>query len=561
MTLYYRFLVLKKRCRDCAPRCLMWGIRRLSVLLLAVMTCLVLGACSGGEENTGGDSYFAGSSGGETLRIVSGSENQELEHILEDCARETGVNIEITYLGSVDIMRTLEQGAENYDVVWPASSIWISLGDSSHLVKHAQSVSTTPVVFGIRQSLADELGFVGREVSVKDILSAIEEGKMSFCMTSATQSNSGASAYIGFLYALMGKQEAMTEADLQDETLKGEITELLSGIDRSSGSSDWLKEMFLNGDYDAMVNYECLIISANRDLEEQGRETLYTVYPYDGLSLADSPFAYVDHGDGNKEEAFLEVQDYLLSDEAQNEIQRTGRRSSSLGVSEENRDVFRQDWGIDVDRVLSPIPMPAADVLMEALNLYQTQFKKPSLTVYCLDFSGSMSGEGNEQMVEAMAQILIQENAERNLLQASENEVNIVIPFDDDVIDVWTAPDSSPESLEALYNEIQDEVCAGGTDIYRAAREGILQMTSGYDLDQYTPAVILLTDGMSNGDMDYDDFQEFYREEGVDVPVFSIMFGDAEEEQLEELAALSNARVFDGREDLIGAFRSVKGYN
>ena len=47
----------------------------------------------------------------------------------------------------------------------------------------------------------------------------------------------------------------------------------------------------------------------------------------------------------------------------------------------------------------------------------------------------------------------------------------------------------------------------------------------------------------------------------MDVPVFSILFGDAEEEQLDELAQLTNARVFDGREDLIGAFRSVKGYN
>ena len=40
-----------------------------------------------------------------------------------------------------------------------------------------------------------------------------------------------------------------------------------------------------------------------------------------------------------------------------------------------------------------------------------------------------------------------------------------------------------------------------------------------------------------------------------------IMFGDADESQLEDLAELTNARVFDGREDLVGAFRSVKGYN
>ena len=61
--------------------------------------------------------------------------------------------------------------------------------------------------------------------------------------------------------------------------------------------------------------------------------------------------------------------------------------------------------------------------------------------------------------------------------------------------------------------------------------------------------------------MDYSDFAEAYQDYGSDIPVFSIMFGDAREDQLEELANLTNARVFDGREDLIGAFRSVKGYN
>ena len=56
-------------------------------------------------------------------------------------------------------------------------------------------------------------------------------------------------------------------------------------------------------------------------------------------------------------------------------------------------------------------------------------------------------------------------------------------------------------------------------------------------------------------------FMENYRALGMDVPVFSIMFGDADPEQLEQLAEATNARVFDGREELIDAFRKVKGYN
>ena len=495
---------------------------------------------------------------GGQIRILSGSENQELETIIQECSEATGVEIQMEYKGSVDIMRELENGAPDYDAVWPASSIWVSMGDTGHLIKHSQSISMTPVVFGIRESLAEKLGFVGEKVSVNDILTAIRDGEMSFCMTSATQSNSGASAYIGFLYALLGKQEGLTAEDLQKPDLQADIRELLSGVERSSGSSDWLKDMFLEGDYDAMVNYECLIIDANQQLEEEGKEPLYVVYPYDGLSIADSPLGYVDHGDEEKEEAFLAVQEYLLSDKTQAEIEATGRRINAGGVSKENQDVFNSDWGIDTERILSPIQMPEAAVLTEALNVYQTSFKKPSLNIYCLDFSGSMSGTGEEQLKEAMAQILLQENARKNFLQANAGEVNEVVFFDDTILDVQAAADDSDEALAELNQKVADFQIAGGTDIYRAAAEA-LEIASGYDLTNYTPAIILMTDGRSN--YNYSNFEEVWNRYEEDIPIFSITFGDADPSQLEELAKISGGRVFDGTKDLTAAFRSVKGYN
>ena len=528
------------------------------IILLAVLGfSACLGAGGGQTAGTGQEADTVIGNGRQSLRILSGSENQELEPILEDFSRESGIRVEMTYQGSLDIMRALEQDEIAYDAVWPASSLWLNVGDTGHRVKHGESVSISPVVFGIRQSLAEELGFVGREVSVRDILDAITAGKLKFCMTSATQSNSGASAYIGFLYALLGNPDMITEEDLENEQLQSDIQALLSGVDRSSGSSDWLKDMFLEGGYDAMVNYECLIIQANEELESRGEETLYVVYPYDGLTLADSPLGYVDNGDDDKETAFLELQEYLLSEDVQNEIQRTGRRTGYTGISDENRDVFRTDWGVQPDRVLSTMRMPSTDVLFQALNLYQTDFKKPSLSIYCLDYSGSMSGKGNEQLVAAMEQLLIQENAEKNFLQASKDEVNVLIFFDDQVLAEYTAVGSGTE-LEALYDKVESQDTGSGTDMYVAAEEA-LQVLSHYDLSQYTPAVILMTDGMSGGS--FDAFMEQYQELGEDVPVFSIMFGDADSEQLEELAAATNARVFDGREDLIDAFRKVKGYN
>jgi len=542
------------------------GNRIISAILALVSCALVFAGCgsSSGSESTGSaDQVIDGGNRG-TLRILSGSENKELTNILQDFADREGVKLEMDYKGSLDIMRTLQKDpvadeyGNVYDAVWPASSMWITAGDGNHVVKHAESISVTPVIFGIRESLAEELGFAGRKVYVSDILAAIRAGKLKFCMTSATQSNSGCCAYIGFLYALLGNPDMITKEDLESDDLKVQMRDLLSGVNRSSGSSDWLKDMFLSGDYDAMVNYECLIISANQELVSEGKEPLYAVYPEDGLSLADSSLGYVDNGDSDKEDLFLKLQEYLLSDEVQDKIQKTGRRTGyTLNVSEDNRDVFNADWGIQADRVLSPFKMPSTDVLMEALNLYQTSFRKPSLTVYCLDYSGSMSGDGETQLEEAMAEVLDQTKASENLIQATQDEVNIVIPFDSAPRDIWTATGNG-EELTTLLSRVQNESADGGTNIYEAAVDGLKQLQD-YDLSDYSAAIILMTDGQSQDD--FDAFKRAYEEYGKGVPVFSIMFGDADSSQLDEIAAYTNARVFDGRTDLVGAFRQVKGYN
>ncbi|HHU52483.1 MAG TPA: VWA domain-containing protein [Clostridiaceae bacterium] len=537
------------------------------ILLLILGLILILTGCSGkGSSNQEKSSNQGKSSsktteigtGSKVLRIVSGSENKELEDIIREFADDNKAKIEMTYKGSIDIMRELQSETDSYDAVWPASNIWISMGDNSHRVKHIESTTITPVVFGIRKSLAEELGFVGKEVSIKDIMEAIENGKLKFCMTSATQSNSGASAYLGFLNALAGSPEVITEEHLKDQTLQNNITKLLQGVDRSSGSSEWLKTLFLNGEYDAMVNYESLIITTNQELIARGEEPLYVVYPYDGMSIADSPLGYIDNGNEKQEELFLEFQEFITSDETQDKLQKLGRRTGYQGIFDNNKEVFNPDWGLDTERVLSPIKTPNAEVLNEALNLYQSEFRKPSLTIYCLDFSGSMSGTGEDQVKEAMDLILDQEKASSLYIQANQSEINHVIFFDDRVLDTAFAEDGSQESLSDLNQRIQEQSIGGGTNMYRALDEA-LDILTKYDLSQYNPAIVLMTDGRS--EEGFSDFMTKYDKFGQDIPVFSIMFGSSDPGQLDEIAEYTNARVFDGREDLVGAFRSVKGYN
>ena len=78
-------------------------------------------------------------------------------------------------------------------------------------------------------------------------------------------------------------------------------------------------------------------------------------------------------------------------------------------------------------------------------------------------------------------------------------------------------------------------------------------------LENYVPAIILLTDGNSEGS--FSNFEQAWRASGRDIPVFSIMFGEASPEQLNHMANVTRGRVFDGRQDLVNAFRAAKGYN
>ncbi len=201
----------------------------------------------------------------------------------------------------------------------------------------------------------------------------------------------------------------LTSAHLRNVAVQSKIKRILGTVNRSAGSSGFLKDLFLRKyeNYDAMVNYESVVIETNQTLVAQGKEPLSVIYPADGLAIADSPLGYVDQNDPTKAAIFQKLQAYLLSDSVQQEILKQGRRIGPVGAELKGADptLFNPNWGIDLTRFLAPIKYPKGEVIREALDLYQTTFRKPSYTVYCLDFSGSMQGEREEGLKTAMQNI------------------------------------------------------------------------------------------------------------------------------------------------------------
>ena len=83
------------------------NIRKVTALLLALLLAAVFPGCDSAGASTA-DAVLG--RGGRSLRILSGSENQELETILEEFAKAEGIRIEMTYQGSLDIMAGLGGG-------------------------------------------------------------------------------------------------------------------------------------------------------------------------------------------------------------------------------------------------------------------------------------------------------------------------------------------------------------------------------------------------------------------------------------------------------------------
>lgn len=495
-------------------------------------------------------------SNSKSFRIIASQENENLEEIVENYANKKGYDVEFEYAGSLEIMQKLNKG-EQYDAVWLSNSIWGYMLDSSVKMTNSKCTNISPVIFGIKKSKADELGFVGNTVYTKDIVQAIQDGKLKFSMSNPTVTNSGASAYLGMLSTLAGNPEVLTKEHLEDEELKENLKTLFSGMERSSGDEEFLEELFLNGNYEAVVAYESSIIDINKKLEAKGEETLYAIYPVDGVSISDSPFAYIDNKNNAKKDIFEDIQSYILSNEGQKLLQEKGKRTWYGGVNENtDKSIFNPDWGIDTNKYISPIKYPSTEVIKLALNMYQNELRKPVHIVFCLDYSGSMMGEGENQLKDAMDYILTDKAANDFIQFASEDKVDI-IPFNSDAKETWSATDIT--QLTDLLDKINNYKSSGLTALYPACQRAI-EILKDEDMDKYNVSVVLMTDGLGNVG-NYGELSEIYNSVNKQIPVYSIMFGDASEYQLKELATLSNGKVFDGKTDLVRAFKQVRGYN
>ena len=496
----------------------------------------------------------------DTFHILASTSTRMMNSDLKKFAKKNKIDLEIDYYGDLEIVKILNDSSKNYDAVWLSNSLWLYQLDNTNLASDSKSIVMNPVVMGIKKSKAQELGLIGRDIYNKDLLNAIQSGKLKYIMSSVTKTNTGATTYLNFLNNLAGSPEVLTEEMLNDANLKTNLKNFFQGVERVSGDEEYLKEMFLNGDYDALISYESSLIELNQELESKKRESLYLIYPIDGVAINDMPFAYINNDlkDEENKKKFLKLQDYLRSDEVKTKMENMGYRSWYGGINKDaNKKVFNPSWGIDTTKYLKDMKYPSKKVISKAIAIYIEELRKPTHVVFCLDVSGSMQGSGISELKDAMSYILNYETASIDNLQFSKDDKISIITFNSDVKQVYETRHGN-ETIDVI-KDINSLVASGGTNIYDSSIKA-LEILAKESNDAYTKTVILMTDGESNHGT-FNSLKKYYQNHKLNIPIYAITFGDSNEYELRSIVNLTNAKIFDGKSGLKKAFTEVRSYN
>ena len=522
----------------------MHGHRRGGAVLLALaLVTAVLSGC--------GSKAISASN---TLNVVGGSELKDMAPILADAQRATGVKVVLTYTGSLDGADKIAAGS-SAGAAWFASDKYIALAGASNKVLEHKNIMHTPVIIGVKRSVAARLGWSAGNVTWRDIATAAEDGKFHFAMTSPTASNSGFSALVGVADAL-ANGEALSARTIDAARLRG----FFKGQALTSGSSGFLVDAYEKSQdkLDGIVNYESVLVSMNAS--NQLHEPLVLLYPKEGIVTADYPFMLLNN---QKRAPYDKLVAYLTRADVQAKIQSTtGRRATTPGVAPDPR----------LPRtVLIEATFPAdLQVVQTLLDDYQTEFRRPATTVYVLDVSGSMDGERLDRLKQALTGLTgLDTSFSGHFTRFNPREKVVLVVFNDAIVDTRSftigSTDPSSPALTQLRDTVNGLQAGGGTAIYSALQKAydIAQTRVQSDPDSYV-SIVLLTDGENNAGLAPEAFLSGLQSlppSGRAVRVFSVLFGEANPKALQQVADATGGQVFDARTaSLPDVFKEIRGY-
>ena len=326
---------------------------------------------------------------------------------------------------------------------------------------------------------------------------------------------------------------------------------LYAGQTVTSGSSGWLSEEFLagGGDTDAIINYE----SSLYQLRDEGHD-ITVIVPRDGVISADYPLSTLAApANSNAEKQIARLSEWLM--QHQQEIADTYRRSVAP-VDEEVPEIANQP----VIELAFPNNYSVVNTLLEA---YNNDLRAPGSTTFVLDASGSMEGERMESL-KAIMRSLIDGTAEVSTgnVGLRDREMVTLLAFNNvphEPTRVIFRRDD-PEVQQQLHGYLDNLYPMEATAVY----ETLLQALHSSDTEHGIPSIVLLTDGEVTAGPGLQEFLNMYAdlpENLQEIPVFVILYGEANENEMRELVQHTGGEVFDAiNGDLGEVFKEIRGY-
>lgn len=487
------------------------------------------------------------------FRVLAGSELKDVAPKVQEFAKTQGVTVQLDYSGSIDAVDKLSE-SHNYDAVWLSHGKYLQLVPGvKEQVKASEKTMFSRVVLGVKPEKAKELGWKSGKVTWKEVTAAAKAGKFHFAMTNPSGSNSGFVTLVGVASELSGKGDALQEADIPE----GKLKEFFSGMSLTSGSSGDLADKFKadSSKADGIVNYESVI-----DTLKQGGVPLDVIVPKEGVITADYPLMLL--ANSKQGDFYAKLVAFLREDATQDWLAKTTFRTPLKGSGG--------------DEVTNELPFPGNLKVVDAiLRGFLDSYSKPATSYFVLDISGSMEAKlpGSSQtrigdMKAAVSALAKGDGSVSGRFSTFRDREKVgIVAFSGTVHPVreFQLTQDSAENLKTLtaasayVNGLSPE---DSTSIYDALLSIYSQAQAELKAGNRTVSIVLMTDGENNKGRDLRQFLAAVTAAGEPkVPVYGILYGEANADDMKQMVAATNGKVFDARkQSLKQVLKAIRAY-
>jgi Ca-activated chloride channel homolog len=488
--------------------------------------------------------------GSSPVRILADAELADMAPLLRTFSRSSGTDVVVDHVSGAELRRRASAPgfAGTYDAVWTAENDTARLpAPMADRLDAGRTVMSSPLVLGLRPAALARLSPT-RDGSAAptwaQLITAGRGGSFTFAMSDPVGAD--AAALLPVATALAGPAESLTPSDLY--RISPQIRAFRRAqVVRGVGEPESV-EAFARSGADALLTQESRILALDaRPGTEPGRRlrvlapggrAVYTRYQLHAVLPARA---------GGGTAGLDRLGRYLASPPARAWITaRTHRRTAVPGAPDPAFPVVR------------PVAVPRRPEIQRTLTgIYLDDFHYPTRVLFLLDVSGSMRGRGIARLRRAFRSL----DATVAGRHGQDAEI-LLVPFADRPGPtrriVVRARDPRP-GLARVAREVARLRPGGGTGIYRALvrADEEIGRRSGDDGEQFS-AVFLITDGRNTTSTGPADFRRHRRAldrarcgadrpEGCHVPVSPVLVGDADLEEMRELATDTGGRVEDAR--------------